>query len=74
MKDLYCPFCVKSWECEGPHIDSAYLGSFWNFFWIAKDDHKELAISEVEKYERENSVNLESLKISIRKVLDERDF
>jgi Zn-finger protein len=74
MKNLFCPFCIVSWECEGPHIDHENLSSFWNFFWIAKDDHKQLVISEIEKYEKENLVNLENLKLSIKEILDERDF
>ena len=65
---------MTSWECDGPHIEDKDLWSFWKFFLVAKDDHKELALSEIEKYERDNSLNLEKLKNSIKKTLDERDF
>lgn len=74
MKNLFCPFCVKSWECEGPHIKEEDLESFWNFLLIAKDDHKELALSEIEKHERENLINLKDLKLAVKKTLDDRDF
>lgn len=68
-----CPFCVTSWICDGPHIEEKDSRSFLEYAHYAKEDHAYACLDEIEKYEKENKINLNDLKMSIMKKVMERD-
>lgn len=71
--DWLCPFCVTSWICDGPHIESKDIQSFIEYMYYAKEDHVYTCIDEIEKYERKYKVDLNELKTNVIQKMIERD-
>jgi hypothetical protein len=42
-----CPFCVSSWDCDGPHIEEEDLDSFYLRLYHIRQDLAELAREEI---------------------------
>jgi hypothetical protein len=42
-----CPFCVSSWDCDGPHIEEKDLPSFYLRLYHIREDLAELAREEI---------------------------
>jgi len=42
-----CPFCVSSWDCDGPHIEEKDLESFYLRLHHIREDLAELAKEEI---------------------------
>ena len=42
-----CPFCVSSWDCDGPHIEEEDLDSFYLRLHHIRQDLADLAREEI---------------------------
>lgn len=60
-----CPFCVSSWDCDGPHIAEEDLPSFEERLAYIREDLSLLALEEIEKYESSTKTNLSVLKQAV---------
>jgi hypothetical protein len=67
-----CPFCVSSWDCDGPHIEENDLDSFYERLAYIREDITLVAIEEIEKYEASENLDLSVLKRSIFDKLTKR--
>jgi hypothetical protein len=74
MSKYLCPFCVSSWDCDGPHIKQEDLDSFYERFHYVKEDLALLAKEFVEEYSKEKGLNLSDLEQAIYTKLKNRSF
>ena len=60
-----CPFCVSSWDCDGPHIPEEDLLSFYERLGYIREDLALVAIEEIEKYESSTQTDLSVLRQAV---------
>lgn len=60
-----CPFCVSSWDCDGPHIAEEDLPSFYERLGYIREDLALVALEEIEKYESSTEIDLSVLKQAV---------
>lgn len=60
-----CPFCVSSWDCDGPHIAEEDLPSFYERLGYIREDLALLALEEIEKYESLKNIDLSVLRQAV---------
>jgi hypothetical protein len=60
-----CPFCVSSWDCDGPHIEEKYLENFYERLEYIREDLADLAKEEVIEFAAKNNIDLLALEKSI---------
>jgi hypothetical protein len=69
-----CPFCVSSWDCDGPHIEEKDLDSFYERLAYIREDLTLLALEEIDKYEASAKRDLSDLKRSVFESLIKRSL
>jgi hypothetical protein len=69
-----CPFCVSSWDCDGPHILEKDLSSFYERMGYIKEDLALLALEEIEKYESSAKIELLALRQAVYNKLINRSI
>lgn len=67
-----CPFCVSSWDCDGPHIEEKDLENFYERLGYIREDLALLAIEQIEKYEVSANLDLSDLKQAVANELFKR--
>lgn len=60
-----CPFCVSSWDCDGPHVAEEDLASFTERLEYIREDLSLVALEEIEKYESSTEIDLSVLKQAV---------
>jgi len=71
---LYCPFCVTSTICDGPHVKTIEEQiNLFKYLYHTKQDHIFNAIDEVRKYGLENNIDLQDLSERIKDRVNKRD-
>lgn len=74
MKKYLCPFCVSSWDCDGPHIKQEDLDSFYERIYHVREDLALLAKELVDEYSKEHGLNLSDLEQAVYSKLKNRSF
>jgi hypothetical protein len=69
-----CPFCVSSWDCDGPHIEEKDLNSFYERLGYIREDLTLLALEEIDKYEALAKIDLSILKRAVFESLIKRSL
>jgi hypothetical protein len=69
-----CPFCVSSWDCDGPHIEEKDLDSFYERLGYIREDLTLLALEEIDKYEASQNLELSILKRAVFESLIKRSL
>jgi hypothetical protein len=69
-----CPFCVSSWDCDGPHIKEEDLDSFYERVAYIREDLTLLALEEIDKYEASAKIDLSVLKRAVFESLIKRSI
>lgn len=69
-----CPFCVSSWDCDGPHIEEKDLDSYYERLDYMRKDLALLATEVLSEYELETNQSLLDLKNRLYKRLTERSM
>lgn len=52
MSKYLCPFCVSSWDCDGPHIEEKDLESFYERISYMREDLALLAQETVAEHSK----------------------
>lgn len=66
-----CPFCISSFECEGPHIEEKDIKNYFEKLFYIREDFALLTKEIIAEYELENNIDLADLKIKIfNKIMD----
>jgi len=69
-----CPFCVSSWDCDGPHIEEKDLNNFYERLGYIREDLTLLALEEIDKYEASAKIDLSLLKRAVFESLIKRSL
>jgi hypothetical protein len=69
-----CPFCVSSWDCDGPHIKEEDLDNFYERVAYVREDLTLLALEEIDKYEASAKIDLSVLKRAVFESLIKRSI
>ena len=69
-----CPFCVSSWDCDGPHIEEKDLDNFYERLGYIREDLTLLALEEIDKYEASQNLELSILKRAVFESLIKRSL
>lgn len=69
-----CPFCVSSWDCDGPHIPENDLPSFYERLGYMREDLALVAVEEIEKFEASTDLELSVLKQAVYNRLIKRSL
>lgn len=56
-----CPFCVSSWDCDGPHIKEEELVNYYERINYIKEDLALIAQETVSDYAAKNNWDLSEL-------------
>jgi hypothetical protein len=71
---INCPFCITSWICDGPHIESikdqTNLFKYMNY---SKQDYIFNMTDEIRKYSMETGLDLKELSDRIKERVEKRD-
>jgi hypothetical protein len=72
--DFYCPFCITSWICDGPHISSKKeFKNYIDYVRYNKEDYILTVTNEINKYSLKNNLNLQELSDTIKKRIEGKD-
>jgi len=67
LEDFFCPFCITTWICDGPHITSKKdLDSYYERANHTKNDHMYACLEEIKKYELEKGLDLQELSDKVK--------
>lgn len=69
-----CPFCVSSWDCDGPHIKEEDLNNFYERIGYISKDLALLAVEEIESFEASTDLELSVLKQAVYNKLIKRSI
>lgn len=67
-----CPFCVSTWDCDGPHIHEEDVPSFYERISYMREDMALTAVEEIEKFEASTQTDLSDLKQAVYNTLINR--
>lgn len=67
-----CPFCVSSWDCDGPHIEEKDLPNFFERLHFIKEDLALFALETIDDLSFDEKRDVEKIKSSIYKALISR--
>jgi hypothetical protein len=71
---LFCPFCINSSICDGPHITSKKDEiNMFNYINNVREDYIHVLIKEIKKYSIKTGIDLEELIDIVKEKLNERD-
>jgi hypothetical protein len=69
-----CPFCVSSWDCDGPHIKEEDINSFNERVHYMREDMALLSKELIQEFAKANNLNLNSLSETIYTRLINRSY
>jgi len=69
-----CPFCVSSWDCDGPHIKEEDIDNFNERVHYMREDMALLGKELVQEFAKANNLNLNSLSETIYTRLINRSY
>jgi len=69
-----CPFCVSSWDCDGPHIKEEDINSFNERVHYMREDMALLSKELIQEFAKDNNLNLDSLSETIYTRLINRSY
>jgi hypothetical protein len=69
-----CPFCVSSWDCDGPHIKEEDMNSFNERIHFMREDAALLSKELIEDFAKANNLNLSELSELIYSRLINRSY
>jgi hypothetical protein len=69
-----CPFCVSTWDCDGPHIEEKYSENFNERMYYMREDLALLAKEMIQDFAKTNGHDLTSLEQAIYEKLINRSF
>jgi hypothetical protein len=69
-----CPFCVSTWDCDGPHIKEEDLDSFNERLHFMREDMALLSKELIEEFARANNLNLSKLSDTLYNRLIDRSY
>lgn len=69
-----CPFCVSTWDCDGPHIEEKYSENFNERMYYMREDLALLAKEMIQDFAKTNGHDLASLEQAIYEKLINRSF
>lgn len=69
-----CPFCVSSWDCDGPHIAEEDLPSFFERFGYIREDLALVAVEEIQRFEASTQTDLSDLRQAVYNRLIKRSL
>jgi hypothetical protein len=69
-----CPFCVSSWDCDGPHIEEEDINSFNERVHYMREDMALLSKELIQEFAKANNLNLNSLSETIYTRLINRSY
>jgi hypothetical protein len=69
-----CPFCVSTWDCDGPHIKEEDINSFNERVYYMREDMALLSKELIQEFAKANNLNLESLSETIYTRLINRSY
>jgi hypothetical protein len=67
-----CPFCVSTWDCDGPHIEEQHLGSFSERIYYMREDLALLAKEMIHEFSEAHGHDLKELETSVYEKLINR--
>ena len=56
-----CPFCVSSWDCDGPYIDPKDIHNYYERIWHIKEDVALLAVETIKQYADQHELDMSDL-------------
>jgi hypothetical protein len=69
-----CPFCVSSWDCDGPHIEEGDINSFNERVHYMREDMALLSKELIQEFAKANNLNLNALSETIYTRLINRSY
>jgi hypothetical protein len=73
-EELYCPFCVTSWICDGPHIIlENEQRNFFEYVNYSKEDYIYNTLYEIKAYSKEKGIDLSELSNRVKERIQRRD-
>lgn len=69
-----CPFCVSSWDCDGPHVKEEDIDSFNERMFFMREDMALLSKELIEDFAKANNLNLSKLSEVIYNRLMHRSY
>jgi hypothetical protein len=67
-----CPFCISSWDCDGPHIEEKDLQNFYERLHFIKEDLALLATETIDALSFDEKSDFEKVKVSVYKAIMNR--
>lgn len=59
---LFCPFCINSWICDGPHLSLENdMINFFTYCDYSKQDYIVKTLEEIKKYSEKHGIDLQEL-------------
>jgi len=69
-----CPFCVSTWDCDGPHIREEDINSFNERINYMREDMALLSKELIQDFAKANNLNLNNLSETIYTRLINRSY
>jgi hypothetical protein len=72
-QELYCPFCITSWICDGPHVVlENERRNLFEYLSYSKEDYIFNTLDEIRRYSAEKNIDLQELSNRIKKRIEVR--
>jgi hypothetical protein len=69
-----CPFCVSSWDCDGPHIEEDKANNFNERLYYVREDLALLGKELIQDFAKQNGLNLSDLSEAVYTRLINRSY
>jgi hypothetical protein len=74
-KNQWCPFCITSWICDGPHISSEKdWNNYLEYTKYTREYYLLVTLDEIKKYAQNNGLNLSVLSDTIKNIIEEKQI
>ena len=71
---LFCPFCINSWICDGPHLSSENdMINFLTYCDYSKQDYLVKALEEIKKYSEQSGIDLQELSDKVKEKIEKME-
>jgi hypothetical protein len=71
----WCPFCITSWICDGPHISSQKdWENYLEYTKYTREYYLLVTLDEIKKYGKSNGLDLSVLSDTIKSLIEEKQI
>lgn len=64
-----CPFCVSTWDCDGPHIEEKDLKNYFERIWYIKEDLALICVETIQNHANDGLSQYDLQKMLYEKIM-----